>query len=361
MQVSSELWSFFPTINLNCYDKNMQAQIELYLQGHLKVFTYPPNFWLQFPTFQKLVLQACATIPYGSTVTYGQLAEKIGSPKAARAVGNAIHNNPFPLYIPCHRVVNTNQIGQYLGGVTIKSSLLQWEKLTISYPRVYPHPFNLQQANALYDFYAIYQLLQQKIPTLSESNPNWWPGDSSFEIAVGAVLTQNTAWRNVEKSISNLKNQKILSPLSLHHTSIEKIIPLISPSGCMHTKANYIKNLSQWWISTHHIANTYPTSCLRDSLLTVNGIGPETADDILLYVYNRPLFIWDLYARRLLKTIGYIFPNNYEGARKALEKYATLSHLSLTDYKQFHGLIVEGGKLASSQGGWEKWLLTECC
>jgi endonuclease-3 related protein len=132
----------------------------------------------------------------------------------------------------------------------------------------------------------------------------WWPGDSRFEIVVGAILTQNTAWRNVTKAISNLKAESLLSPHALYHVPVQDLAELIRPAGYYNIKAKRLK---------HFVGFLYHESggdldqllaedldTLRVRLLSVNGIGPETADSILLYAGNKPTFVVDTYTRRIL-------------------------------------------------------------
>src|SRR3990170_5624651 len=124
---------------------------------------------------------------------------------------------------------------------------------------------------------------------------HWWPGDGAFEIMVGAVLTQNTAWTNVEKAITNLKKAKALSPQAIVKTHPRRLAHWIKPSGYFNIKARRLRAMCQWLIGqggTRKIAKL-PTDELRSRLLAVHGIDPETADDILLYVFNRPVFVID--------------------------------------------------------------------
>ena len=132
----------------------------------------------------------------------------------------------------------------------------------------------------------------------------WWPGDTPFEIAVGAILTQNTNWGNVEKAIINLRNSKKLSAKALHAISREALAPLIRPAGYFNIKADRLKNFIDF------LADRYNGSMkkmgseellpLREKLLRVKGIGPETADSIMLYALAKPVFVIDAYTKRVL-------------------------------------------------------------
>ena len=133
---------------------------------------------------------------------------------------------------------------------------------------------------------------------------HWWPGDSGFEIAVGAILTQNTAWRNVTKAIINLKARNLLSPRALYDVPVQNLAVVIKPAGYYNIKARRLKHFADFLYQESDgdldrlLADNLDT--LRERLLSVNGIGPETADSILLYAGNKPTFVVDAYTRRIL-------------------------------------------------------------
>jgi endonuclease-3 related protein len=133
---------------------------------------------------------------------------------------------------------------------------------------------------------------------------HWWPADTAFEVVVGAILTQNTAWRNVKKAISNLKAERLLTPQALKKLPVEQLSSLIRPSGYYNMKAKRLKHfLAFLYAETggsleRLMARDLTT--LRGQLLSVNGIGPETADSILLYAGNKPSFVVDTYTKRIL-------------------------------------------------------------
>ena len=133
---------------------------------------------------------------------------------------------------------------------------------------------------------------------------HWWPGDSPFEVVVGAILTQNTAWRNVEKAIGNLKAGNLLSPYALYHVPIQDLATLIRPAGYYNIKARRLKHFVQFLFreSTGNLDRLFAedVDTLRSKLLSINGIGPETADSILLYAGNKPTFVVDGYTKRIL-------------------------------------------------------------
>jgi len=175
---------------------------------------------------------------------------------------------------------------------------------------------------------------------------NWWPADSKLECAIGAILTQNTSWNNVEKAIINIKSVMDLTIENLSVLSTNELSLLIRPSGFYKQKAKRIKRLIEF------INNQYDgkienmehenLKSLRAGLLSINGIGPETADCILLYVVNKPVFVIDKYTYRLLYRHGFIVrETSYSEMQNLfmenLEKRSGL-------FGEFHALIVEVGK-----------------
>ncbi len=190
------------------------------------------------------------------------------------------------------------------------------------------------------DLRKIYDLL------LAQYGPQqWWPGETAFEVMVGAVLTQNTAWSNVERAIQNLKRAGMLSPLSIYQFPQEALADLLRPSGYFNVKAVRLKNLCKWVLELGlEESRDLPTDSLRSALLTVKGIGPETADDILLYAYDRPVFVIDAYTRRIFSRIGLVSgKESYEVLRKLFERELAAS---AAIYNEYHALIVYHAKYA---------------
>lgn len=183
----------------------------------------------------------------------------------------------------------------------------------------------------------------------------WWPAETDFEIGVGAILTQNTSWTNVEYAIAALRQHKALTPDGLLALEDAHLTRLIRPAGFMNAKTTYLRHYTVWYQRHYDSAAQLPTDQLRDHLLTVRGIGPETADVLALYVYQRPVFIWDTYARRLLATAGYVTPPGYEAARRALTDTMLEAGFTAVEQQRFHGLIVEAGKAATAAGGWDTY------
>jgi len=132
---------------------------------------------------------------------------------------------------------------------------------------------------------------------------NWWPGDTPFEIMVGAILTQNTSWSNVVKAINNLKKENLLEPQKLYRINREKLAQLIKPSGYYNIKAQRLKNFVNLFVNDFEGSAEKMFSGdgreLRKKLLNINGIGPETADSILLYAGKKPFFVVDAYTKRV--------------------------------------------------------------
>lgn len=201
-----------------------------------------------------------------------------------------------------------------------------------------------------YSFRQLYELLNRSVDP-----GTWWPADTDFEVGVGAILTQNTAWVNVEQALDALRANRLLTPMGIASVAIEGLRELIRPAGFMNAKAEYLKNYTTWYLANYTSAAELPTDELRKNLMAVRGIGPETADVLVLYVYDRPVFIWDSYARRFLTAAGYVTPQGYEPARRALTKAMLEAEFTTTEQQRFHGLIVEAGKLATAAGGWEAY------
>ncbi|MEW6765316.1 MAG: endonuclease [Pseudomonadota bacterium] len=172
----------------------------------------------------------------------------------------------------------------------------------------------------------------------------WWPGESPLEIMLGAVLTQNTAWSNVERAIANLKAAGALSVEALLALPLDELAGLIRPAGYFNVKARRLRALLEWVRNEGGIEALagWPDASLRTGLLGVHGVGPETADDILLYAFGRPVFVIDAYTRRILGRLGLVDPAaGYEYLRVVIE--AELGP-DVPMYNQFHALLVAHGK-----------------
>jgi len=173
---------------------------------------------------------------------------------------------------------------------------------------------------------------------------DWWPGDTPFEIMVGAVLTQNTAWSNVEKAIANLVEHGWLDADRIAGLRLADLANCLRPSGYFNVKAQRLQNFCRWYRQAggYRALARQPTGALREALLAVNGIGPETADDILLYAFDRPVFVVDAYTRRLFSRFGLCTgEESYEALRAAVE--AALG-ADAAAFNELHALIVRHAK-----------------
>ena len=179
---------------------------------------------------------------------------------------------------------------------------------------------------------------------LDHGDQGWWPGDSRFEIMVGAILTQNTNWRNVEKALLNLKGQGLLDPRSIIDSAQDRLARVLQPSGYFNIKAVRLKNYCAWYLEqgAFETLRYLDTTELRTRLLRINGIGPETADSILLYAFQRPIFVIDQYTRRILRRAGCINGDEaYDDLRTMVERKLGLDVAVLNE---FHALIVAHAK-----------------
>ena len=187
----------------------------------------------------------------------------------------------------------------------------------------------------------IYDLLNDHFGDL-----HWWPGGTPFEVIMGAILTQNTAWRNVEIAIANLHAAGVLSPEGIMRTDDNTLAGLIRPSGYYNIKTRRLKSFIHFLYDEfggklgRMFAEDAPV--LRGKLLQVKGIGEETADSILLYAGNMPVFVVDAYTRRILQRHGIIAEDMNYGQIQALFLKQVPSSVPL--YNQFHALLVNTGK-----------------
>jgi len=191
---------------------------------------------------------------------------------------------------------------------------------------------------------------------------HWWPGETPFEVMVGAILTQNTAWSNVEKAITNLKHAGMLDVARITAAKHRVLADLIRPAGYFNIKARRLQNFCKWYTAHggFELLDARDTEALRQGLLSVNGIGFETADDILLYAFNRPVFVIDAYTRRLFSRLDIVDgTEHYDSMRQYIER--TLNKESQTGkygkagkknrgsgltglFNEYHALIVNHAK-----------------
>ena len=175
---------------------------------------------------------------------------------------------------------------------------------------------------------------------------HWWPGDTAFEVAVGAILTQNTAWVNVEKALANLKRERLLTARRIAAAPTPVLEAVLRPSGYYRQKTARVQRfcnhlLAHYDGSMKRMARR-PLDKLREELLSLNGVGPETADDILLYACGKTVFVIDAYTRRIFGRHGLVDAvAGYEELRAFFE---TNVEKDLHRYQEYHGLIVWTGK-----------------
>ena len=203
-------------------------------------------------------------------------------------------------------------------------------------PSRYPRRKPTRQA-----FLKIYKALRKHF-----GHRHWWPGETPFEVIVGAVLTQNTAWRNVEKAIENLKKANVLSVEALHKIPDKELAELIRPAGYFNVKAKRLKNMIEFLRSRYRgdLDNMFKekTEKLREELLTVNGVGEETADSILLYAGGKPVFVVDAYTQRVFGRHRYL--KGTEAYQEIQKIFMELLPRKTRLYNDYHAQIVEVGK-----------------
>ena len=175
---------------------------------------------------------------------------------------------------------------------------------------------------------------------------NWWPGNGPFEMMAGAILTQNTNWTNVEKALANLKRENLLSVRGIHDVSAEKLAEYIKPAGYFNIKSKRLKNLVSMLVDDYNDDISRFTNegieTQRMALLSVKGIGPETADSIILYASKKPVFVIDTYTYRILSRHNMVDEQvTYEELQDLFMDNLEPDHEL---FNEFHALIVHTGK-----------------
>ena len=175
---------------------------------------------------------------------------------------------------------------------------------------------------------------------------HWWPGETPFEVMLGAILTQNTSWRNVEKAIQNLKVRKVLHARGIHQLKRSQLASLIRPSGFFRIKADRLKAFVNFLFENYRgnlgKMRKERLNILRQRLLGIKGIGPETADSILLYGLKKPIFVVDAYTKRILSRHGILSERaSYEEVQRLF-----MDHLPQDErlFNEYHALLVHLGK-----------------
>ena len=182
----------------------------------------------------------------------------------------------------------------------------------------------------------IYSLYKKLLKQYEKQN--WWPAKTKYEVVVGAILTQNTSWRNVEKALENLRKEKALNAKKILGMDLRKLKKLIRPSGFYNQKAKRLKDVTKKYLK---LKNGMSVEELRKELLSVKGIGKETADSIILYAFEKPIFVIDAYTRRFCKKFGLFEGKEYDEYREFFESNLPKD---VELYKEYHALIVEWGK-----------------
>ncbi len=205
---------------------------------------------------------------------------------------------------------------------------------------------------------------------LKYGEQGWWPisnknageRDRAFEISIGAILTQNTAWKNVEKALNNLIEKNILSPELILKTSQPDIAECIKPSGYYNQKAERLRIFSEFFLKEFSRLKETDAEKARQMLLGVKGIGPETADSILLYALNKPVFVIDAYTKRMFSRILGVDFKDYGEWQDFFHKNIKDAERQAELFNEFHALIVEHCKSACrKEPDCEKCSLSSMC
>lgn len=172
----------------------------------------------------------------------------------------------------------------------------------------------------------------------------WWPADDAFEVMVGAILTQNTSWTNVEKAIANLKHHALCDAEALAQSGQVQIAQIIRSSGYYNQKSTRLIALAEWYLAQGGVdkLRQQALTALRQNLLSINGVGDETADDILLYALQKPVFVIDAYTRRIFSRLGLVDASVRYGDLQRIFHDALETDLEL--FQQYHALIVMHAK-----------------
>lgn len=296
---------------------------------------------------KNLIFRAISYIPIGRVLTYGDAARLAGV-KSPRLIGNVLHQNIDPKKIPCHRVVNVQgglALNYAFGGEAEQRRKLQEEGGSFIRQKI-----DLREH--LWKPHRLLGLFFQLLRHYGEPGPWPWFGavsrHSREEIAIAAILTQHVSWRNVEQAMENLRGEKANTLDGIYRLFTkdqQKLKRLIKPAGFYNQKALYLWEFTKFIILNFKSLPAFfklPLEQGRLRLLAVRGIGPETADTILLYVGRKPVFVIDAYTKKLVK--HYRFKKSgltYQGLQDFftanLPKDARL-------YQDYHALIVKWGK-----------------
>jgi endonuclease-3 related protein len=179
----------------------------------------------------------------------------------------------------------------------------------------------------------------------------WWPGEDPFEIALGAVLVQRSRWEQAAQALAALSGAGLREPAPLASADEEHVRELVRPAGFPRTKPRRVQALAAWWAERADEVAQLDDASLRRELLSVEGVGEETADAISLYCFSRPAFLCDEYARRALRERGAAVPGSYRAFARALAPALEEAAFTVPELAELHGLIVEEGKLRARPAG----------
>lgn len=184
----------------------------------------------------------------------------------------------------------------------------------------------------------------------------WWPADTPFEMMLGAILVQNTRWHNVTLAVPRLVAAGLLEAARWRDASDATVLEAIHPCGFHRAKLRSTRALADWYVAEGEAELRRPETpdgALRERLLTLPGVGHETADAILLYAFDRPVFVYDAYARRMFEALWGVPNRTYVAAERANAERVAAAAFSLDEQQQLHALIDEYGKLVA--GGERRW------
>jgi endonuclease-3 related protein len=293
----------------------------------------------------KLILEILSCVPKGRVATYKMLAQMARLGNAARFVGNVLHKNKHPRLYPCHRVISTSgRLAQNyaFGGKKAQEEKLKKEGINIQSGRVDLKKYLWKPTRTVLLYF---ELLKRY------ADPGPWPwfgsGKKSTkeEIAIGAILTQNTNWRNVEKALDNLRKENLSSIAKIYalgKKNPDQLKMLIKPSGYYNQKARRLFEFCRFIVEEYQeLKNLFQDKDAREKLLALWGIGEETTDTILLYAGNRPYFVIDAYTKRFVKAHDLTEATKYKELQEFFMK--TLPQ-NVRLYQKYHALIVRWGK-----------------
>lgn len=300
--------------------------------------------------FEK-IYNVVSLVPKGKIITYKKVSEIVGI-KNPRVVGFAMHSNKDIKLVPCHRVVGINGklTGYARGGILRKKDILEKEGVYF---------LDEETVNIIKSIYKPTKTLLNYFHLLFKfDHPGKWPWYNNDkphtmdEIVIGSILTQHTNWNNVQKSIENLRKEKVNNIADLYElalSNIEKLKHLIKPSGLYNQKAERILMFSKFVINNYtslqHLSKLQ-TNIIREKLLSIKGIGKETADTILLYAFNKPVFIIDNYTKRFIVKHKLTTKKEYDELQDFFMKNLPTN---IEIFQNYHALIVQWGKNSSNR------------